>query len=41
MMNNMFFESKSKYAFDETVEKLSNIIVEAGWRPTAYSLLTN
>lgn len=34
MMNNMFFESKSKYAFDETVEKLSNIIVEAGWRVT-------
>ncbi|MDO5665752.1 MAG: DUF302 domain-containing protein [Bacteroidia bacterium] len=33
-MDNMFFESKSKYAFNETVEKLNNIIVEAGWRVT-------
>lgn len=30
-MNQMFFESKSKYAFDETVEKLAEIITENGW----------
>ena len=33
-MDNMFFESKSKYGFDETVEKLNGIIAEAGWRVT-------
>lgn len=33
-MENMFFESESKFGFDETVEKLSNIIVEGGWRVT-------
>lgn len=30
-MTQMFFESKSKYAFDETVEKLGEIIAESGW----------
>ncbi len=30
-MSQMFFESKSKYAFDETVEKLAEVIVENGW----------
>lgn len=33
-MENMFFESESKFGFDETVEKLSNIIAEGGWRVT-------
>lgn len=33
-MDNMFFESKSKYGFDETVKKLSDIIAENGWRVT-------
>jgi len=33
-MDKMFFESKSRYAFDETVERLDNIIAEAGWRIT-------
>ena len=33
-MDKMFFESKSRYAFDETVERLNNIIAEAGWRVT-------
>ncbi|MDO5523194.1 MAG: DUF302 domain-containing protein [Bacteroidia bacterium] len=33
-MDNMFFESKSKYSFDETVEKLNEVIAEAGWRVT-------
>ncbi len=33
-MDKMFFESKSRYAFDETVERLDNIIAEAGWRVT-------
>ncbi len=28
----MFVESKSKYGFDETVEKLSEAITEGGWR---------
>lgn len=28
----MFFESRSKYNFDGTVEKLSEIIVEGGWK---------
>lgn len=31
-MEQMFFESKSKYGFDETVSKLSEIIVEGGWK---------
>ena len=31
-MNNMFFESKSKYGFDETVSKLSEVIVQCGWK---------
>lgn len=30
----MFFENKSKYGFDETVEKLNAVIAEAGWRVT-------
>jgi uncharacterized protein (DUF302 family) len=34
IMDKMFFESKSRYAFDETVERLNNIIAEAGWRVT-------
>ncbi len=33
-MDNMFFESKSKYGFDETVKKLSDIIADNGWRVT-------
>ncbi len=28
----MFYENKSKYGFGETVDKLSEIIVEGGWR---------
>lgn len=28
----MFFESKSKYGFDETVSKLSEVIVQCGWK---------
>lgn len=31
-MDNMFVESKSKYNFDETVEKLNEAIAEGGWR---------
>ncbi len=31
-MNNMFIESKSKYGFDETVEKLNEAIAQGGWR---------
>lgn len=30
-MNEMFFENKSEYAFDETVEKLTEIIGKNGW----------
>lgn len=33
-MEQMFFESKSKFGFDETVEKLSEIILENGWKVT-------
>ncbi len=33
-MDKMFFESKSRYAFDETVERLNTIIAEAGWHVT-------
>lgn len=33
-MEQMFFETKSKYGFDETVEKLSEIIAENGWKVT-------
>ena len=33
-MEQMFFESKSKYGFEETVEKLSEIILESGWKVT-------
>lgn len=32
MTNEMFFESKSKYSFDETVEQLSAQIEAGGWR---------
>ena len=31
-MDQMFFESRSKYGFDETVNQLSAIIAEAGWK---------
>ncbi len=38
-MSQMFFESKSKYGFDETVEKLTEIIRENGWSiPNAHDL---
>ena len=30
----MFIENESKYSFDETVEKLSESIVAAGWKVT-------
>ncbi|MHC1689347.1 MAG: DUF302 domain-containing protein [Bacteroidales bacterium] len=30
----MFIENESKYSFDETVEKLSESIVSAGWKVT-------
>lgn len=30
----MFIESKSKYGFDKTIEKLNEIIVASGWRVT-------
>lgn len=33
-MNEMFFESKSRFGFDETVAKLVEIIVGSGWRVT-------
>lgn len=31
-MDNMFFESKSKYSFDDTVSKLTDAIVQGGWK---------
>ncbi|MDD4777755.1 MAG: DUF302 domain-containing protein [Fermentimonas sp.] len=31
-MEQMFYENSSKYSFDETVAKLSEIIAEGGWR---------
>lgn len=31
-MNQLFFESKSRYSFDETVSKLNGIILEGGWK---------
>ena len=31
-MNDFFFESKSRFDFEETVSKLSEIIVSGGWR---------
>ncbi len=31
-MNQMFYESRSKYGFDTTVIKLSEIIVDGGWK---------
>lgn len=33
-MDNMFYESKSKLNFEETVSKLTDIIVENGWKVT-------
>jgi len=30
----MFIENESKYSFDETVEKLSESIIAAGWKVT-------
>lgn len=33
-MKDMFFESKSKYDFDKTVLKLTEVVVESGWRVT-------
>ena len=33
-MEKMFYESKSAFGFDETIEKLSEIIVSAGWKVT-------
>lgn len=32
MANEMFFENKSRYGFDETVEKLTDGIAQGGWR---------
>ncbi|MBR8702812.1 DUF302 domain-containing protein [Porphyromonas levii] len=34
MIKDMFQESRSKYGFDETVEKLGEIISAKGWRIT-------
>jgi len=31
-MDQMFLESKSRYSFEETVNKLSEIIPESGWK---------
>jgi uncharacterized protein (DUF302 family) len=31
-MNEFFFESKSRFDFEETVSKLSEIIVSGGWK---------
>lgn len=31
-MEQMFYENSSKYGFDETVSKLSELITEGGWR---------
>ena len=31
-MDTMFFENKSRYGFDETVEHLSVISIEKGWK---------
>jgi uncharacterized protein (DUF302 family) len=31
-MNQLFFETKSKYGFDETVQKLSEIVSGSGWK---------
>jgi uncharacterized protein (DUF302 family) len=31
-MEQMFYENSSKYGFDETVSKLSELIAEGGWR---------
>ncbi len=31
-MDKMFIESKSKYGFDQTIEKLNEAIAEGGWR---------
>lgn len=31
-MDTMFFENKSRYGFDETVEHLSEISIERGWK---------
>ena len=28
----MFFESKSKYGFDETVQMLTDVVAESGWK---------
>ena len=33
-MDQLFFESKSKYGFEETMQKLSQIILENGWKVT-------
>ena len=30
-MENLFIESQSRYSFDQTVEKLSDIILNGGW----------
>lgn len=32
MSNNMFLESKSKYGFEETVERLNVAVADARWR---------
>ena len=31
-MNTMFFENISRYGFDETVNRLSEIVAENGWK---------
>ncbi len=31
-MDQLFFESKSRYSFDETLSKLNGIILEGGWK---------
>ena len=34
MLNELFFETKSKFDFTETISKLSEIIVKGGWKVT-------
>ena len=31
-MEEMFFESKSRFGFSETLQKLSDLILESGWK---------
>ncbi len=34
-MEEMFFESKSRFGFSETLQKLSDLIPESGWKEIA------